>query len=741
MIGRLARLLLLVVAGAGMLVAAYALINTTFMLYDDEGYVLLTYRNFIAGGRLYDEVFTQYGPWPYVYHLAIDWILHTPLTHSIGRSLTAIHWTLTALLVGAITTRLTAQKLYALPASLACFGLLWQMSSEPSHPGSLICVILALGTLLIINSHHAGHWSSLAVSLGMVAALLVLTKINIGILFIAGTGVAVLRLTQWPSRWQTVTGTLAALGLLLIPWGLMGANLQKPWVLILAVQFTLSAAGFLWITPTSQAQRVIPPRTWIISLVAFVVTLLLVSGVVWSRGTTLSAMLQTVLLNPLRHPSSFMIGFTWQKGIWPVAGVCWTLAAWAGWELRYRGGLGPFTRGFVLATRTACLVMFIVNLKVWLTMPGINGVMVYCLPLLPIFLIPLQDDRKDDPFLSVRLWTAALALPQVLHVYPVAGSQMSWGTFLLLPLLLTGWHEASLAWAEKIPRSGRWLPLGTRAVLLAIGLTQLGILLHTSWARYITSKPFGLSGAENIRAGDRARLALRLLTLNASLHADVLFSRQGMFSYNLWSGVPTPTAQNATHWFWLLDQPAQAAIIERLRTTQRSALITSQGLDEFLVSIGVPMACPLQTFLQAHYTPLFATEGLHFLVPQGSRAVPFGRIEILEAAPGIPTLAPILWQTNLVLNGQLESLQLQAIDYPWAVRKKFSPANARIVLQPINTTGDSTGPDIPLPHAQPLRGLFRLNLYLDQAPDISRLHELELVGLDPAGNTLSESVF
>ena len=52
------------VLGVALLATAYLLINTTFMFYDDEGYLLLTYKNFIAGARLYDDIFTQYGPWP-----------------------------------------------------------------------------------------------------------------------------------------------------------------------------------------------------------------------------------------------------------------------------------------------------------------------------------------------------------------------------------------------------------------------------------------------------------------------------------------------------------------------------------------------------------------------------------------------------------------------------------------------------------------------------------------------------
>ncbi|MFM9029874.1 MAG: hypothetical protein ACKOTF_04210, partial [Opitutaceae bacterium] len=39
-----------------------------FMFYDDEGYVLISYRNFAEGGALYREIFSQYGPFPFVVH-------------------------------------------------------------------------------------------------------------------------------------------------------------------------------------------------------------------------------------------------------------------------------------------------------------------------------------------------------------------------------------------------------------------------------------------------------------------------------------------------------------------------------------------------------------------------------------------------------------------------------------------------------------------------------------------------
>ena len=740
MIRRLWPVVLWSVLGGVLLATAYLLINTTFMLYDDEGYLLLTYRNFISGGRLYDDIFSQYGPWPYLYHLLISLGLNEPLTHAVGRSLTAVHWTLCALLVGAIARRLTGRLSAAVFATLATFGLLWQMSSEPSHPGSLISVMLAVTVLIVVVTHETGRWNWLGAGIGLAVALLVLTKINIGIFFIAGAGVGALRLTAWPERWRRSAEILAAMGLLALPWGLMGKKLGEPWVLILAVQFTAAAAGLLWVTPPAIFGRRIPPRTWLVATAVSLGGILLVAGTVVLRGTSFHALVQAVLLDPLQHPANFMNGFTWKPSIWPVAAICWLVTARAGWELRQRGEVGPATRGTLIAIRLAAVLSFCFHAEAWLTIFGVGRFIVFCLPLLPVFLIPLSRRAEEEVGTAgANLWVACLALPQVLHAYPVAGSQMGWGTFLMLPVMVAGLHDTWQALARMLPERGRWVPRIAWSVLVLVGSFQLGLLWHTGWTRYDSSKPLGLAGAEDIRAGDLIRQMLRVMTLNAAVHAEVLFSRPGMFSYNIWSGVPTPTARNATHWFWLLDAAAQQAIIARLQQVPRSAIITNDGLDDFLERIHVPMTGPLQDYIHEHYRPLLTLGHAHFLVPQASRAVPFGRVEALVSAA--PADSPTLLQTNVVLDGRLASVQLQSLQSPWAIHENYTPQNARLVLEPINSLGEAMGPAIELAQTQPVRGLFRLNIYAHRSPDLTQPSALVLVGLDPAGVVLSESVF
>jgi hypothetical protein len=730
--------------GGLLLVVAHLLISTTFMFYDDEGYVLQSYRAFAGGGRLYDEIFTQYGPWPYVYHWLASLGSVEILTHSFGRALTMWHWILCSLLCGNIAWQTTKRTSAAAGTTLLVFGYLRQMVSEPSHPGSLICAVLSLAATATLAFQSAGRWRLLGVTSGMATALLLLTKINVGLFLLAGTGAIALLYSAWSERWKSWAGIAALTGLLLLPWTLMARQLTDKWVLSFAILFSLAATGTWWILVARKTQtQPVPFATWKAAAATLGCTTLAVVLFPWLQGTSGDALLQGVLLAPLRMPAHFVVESYCPPWIWPLAIACAVLTARAGWELRQAGAVSRLTCGPIHVVRTAALLFLLLNFRTWLTNQGQVHFLVLCLPLAPLFLVRTQG--KSGPADPNLAWLVLLALPQVLHAYPVAGTQKSWGTFLLLPLFVAGWTDTWQCLMDRSHRLPRMVPGLGHAILPLLGLLQLSLLFQTGWQYYRSSRPLGLPGAENLRPPAMSRLVLRTLTLNAALHADVLFSRPGMFSYNLWSGVPTPTAQNATHWFWLLDKPAQQAIITRLRETPRSALIVSRQLDELVTLFNVPMSGPLYDYVQARFRPLFELPmlGLQFLIPQESRAVPFGLVELFtsQAEPG-PSDRPILLQTNVALDGKLHAVNIQAIESPWHVYETFTPGNARLVLEPITTQGENIGPAIELPLSAPVRGLFRLNLYLSRRPAcLDRSAELILTGTDSAGEPLSESLF
>src|SRR5258708_9430576 len=72
----------LALLGAIVAIAACALLFTTFMMYDDEGYVLFSLKTFTETGGLYERVFSQYGPFFFLFHPALHLrgfeVTHTP---------------------------------------------------------------------------------------------------------------------------------------------------------------------------------------------------------------------------------------------------------------------------------------------------------------------------------------------------------------------------------------------------------------------------------------------------------------------------------------------------------------------------------------------------------------------------------------------------------------------------------------------------------------------------------------
>jgi hypothetical protein len=64
--------LVFAIAAAALTVAAGLVIFSAFMFYDDEGYVLLSLRNFAEHGHLYGEVYSQYGPFPYFFYYLLN---------------------------------------------------------------------------------------------------------------------------------------------------------------------------------------------------------------------------------------------------------------------------------------------------------------------------------------------------------------------------------------------------------------------------------------------------------------------------------------------------------------------------------------------------------------------------------------------------------------------------------------------------------------------------------------------
>ncbi|HWO47944.1 MAG TPA: hypothetical protein VNM41_07770, partial [Solirubrobacterales bacterium] len=93
-----------------------------FAVYDDEGYMLIALRSFLEHGHLYDDVFSQYGPFYYEFWGGFFELFGIPVDHDGGRTATIFAWVGTSLLFGLSIWRMTRSILLGLATQMLVFG-------------------------------------------------------------------------------------------------------------------------------------------------------------------------------------------------------------------------------------------------------------------------------------------------------------------------------------------------------------------------------------------------------------------------------------------------------------------------------------------------------------------------------------------------------------------------------------------------------------------------------------------
>ena len=172
----------LVAAGALTAVSLflYLMAFNQFKWYDDEGFLMLTQQGFNQGHALYDDIFTQYGPFSYILRdLIYRAIPDLSVTHDANRMISLIFYLLTVILLAVATYRLTRSGLLAVivlaGSALEAGG---PLGNEPGHPQDLIALLLAC---LLVAATLKDRSLMRPVLLGSLLAAITMTKINEGI--------------------------------------------------------------------------------------------------------------------------------------------------------------------------------------------------------------------------------------------------------------------------------------------------------------------------------------------------------------------------------------------------------------------------------------------------------------------------------------------------------------------------------------------------------------------------------
>ena len=311
-------------------VIAYRALFSSFEVQDDEGYVLVSLRMFNAGGALYDQVYSQYGPGFFALFGGLLRILQIPLTSDGARMVNLALWISSSLLVGLVLLALTRQLLVAATGLLVAFLVLHVDANEPLRPGAVIGFLLVL--LVAVAVFLTPSRRSLAMALiGACAAALLSIKANVGGLALISIAVACVFTVPFLRCRRVIRGLVAAL-FVLIPVLLLSEHLRTPPIWHFAAVASLSALALVCVLSRGPTTDDFEVRDLYMLAAGALVILSIAVTVVLAKGTSLSGLIDGAVVKPADTPNiQFappIIG--WKSVVWAVAGLLAALG-WRRW--------------------------------------------------------------------------------------------------------------------------------------------------------------------------------------------------------------------------------------------------------------------------------------------------------------------------------------------------------------------------------------------------------------------------
>jgi hypothetical protein len=580
----------------------WALLATTFMVYDDEGYVLTSLRDVAAGAPLYTEVFSQYGPFPYALYRVLG-ALGYPFTSDSARVVALVCWLGAAGGAGVIARRFAGAAAGLVSAVLA-FIVLTAMRSEPGHPGGMLALLTAVGAGLGLRRIEVGRWRAFAFVQSLLGSAMLLSKVNVGVFHLIGAAAA------WPFRAPRALGMklrhlILATGVVLGGGLLMQSLIRERPAQVFLFLFCAAAMPLAMLAP--EPDRDESPRASLglvaiggggLAAITIVTTLM--------GGTRIADLIAQAFIAPLRHPGVYHHFITWRPFALAVSAI--SLAAFA----LYR--LGP------LACRRPVLITGKIGAAFALAwglqraeFGGLETTLFqFVVPLGWTLATPLEPTAPGRT--RARWWLAWLMCWHWLQAYPIAGSQIGWGTFLCVPLLVVGLYDLT----TLRPR----LRLSITLILALAAAGALGKIGYYAVSFWRDSVPLDLPGARWVRPDPATSSTLQILVANVRANTHTLFTYPGMLSVNQWAELPPPTHANVTHWFSLLSVEQQEAVRRRLATDKTSLILVQREHVLFLIGKGLGPSGPLKDYIHREFRPIIRLESFDLWARPGQTFTP-----------------------------------------------------------------------------------------------------------------------
>lgn len=589
---------------------AYPAMFDHLYTYDDEGYLLLSLHEFLRHGHLYDDVYTQYGPFYYVAASAVFLILRMPVDHDHGRLVTLTVWCATSALFGLATFRMTRRPSLAWMVQLITALLLTTLINEPMHPGGLLNLLLGM-TICLLATFPGPRVGMIVAGLAAVTAAELLVKINVGAFALIGLLFAALWTFRLPR--SLVLARLAAAALFIAtPSLLILPAMREPWATTYAIDVTLSAIAVVIASfPSAGSSRELPHvRLLAIASASAIVVALITTATVFVTGTTAPGLIQGIVFGPLHQADAFSLPLQVTPGeFWlglfglasAVVSTGYRLWLHDRWVVDGRlASLFKLTAGATILM--SCLQMFF---GVTTDPARIAGV-----ALVWVIVAPPNTSQAPATGIFARTAIAAVAVLETLQAYPVAGSQVSWSALMLVPVGALALSDGFGEWLSTTasPTMSRPPRLPAAAILAFCGLLLLGNarpFVATHDRIHAQGVSLGLPGAKMVRVPPAQAAAYDQVTALIGHRCSTFETLPGMNSFQLFSGQEPPSGYNTTTWMFLLDSRQQAEVIASLQAAPHPCIVEDTCvLDLWLSHTQLsPDKAPLYRYIKADYAP------------------------------------------------------------------------------------------------------------------------------------------
>jgi hypothetical protein len=545
--------------------------------------MLMTLREYLDGRPLYTGMYTEYGPFYYVVIGGLFSVMGWPVTHDAVRWLTLACWLLTTGAWAWSVWLWRRSLVWCAVAFVTATVALRVVTNGPGHPQILILLLHAVMVTALSLVPTIGRRVAFFL-VGVVTAGALLTKINIGVFFLAGLGLVFLSSLR-PSRFVAVTVAVVSAAM---PVVLMRNHIGLPAVALQCLLYSFSLAVLaLWFFRYRPAAVSWNDAFWLaggfFACFASTIAIIRLHGVSWAGLTN------GVLLSPLRFSGAI-------KDCRPMPAAVSAAALAAGAALLVVGVRHPdalLRWKPLLAAGTVVLMVFLPRLFIGLA-PGMLWML-------------LTPGPAGSPWESARLaQSIALAFGGfgLMMVYPVPGNdQLAVAGSLVMVAAFGTLASASFARAGTVA-----------AALILAGAVQVARITWTDWMAPAAAQH--LPHSTLIRLTPDEYDTYNSLLTELSANCGTLATLPGMNSFHIWSGLPHPNGFIISVSMVLFDAAAQQRLRSDFLASTRPCVVFNPNLMKF----GDPyhQVWPTQPFIDLvknELVPVYARRGYEIRVP------------------------------------------------------------------------------------------------------------------------------